>query len=92
MSAKTDPLEFMIASALMDARIDFTTPDERRDATGLDFRLSNGVEIEVKQFHSDRANRQLASAPNVILLQGREAVAFFCSLLAAAAALTPENA
>jgi hypothetical protein len=78
---RQDELEQAVADALTAAGIRFTTPDERRDATGLDFRLETGVEIEVKRMHSERVDRQLASAPNVILLQGPLAVSLFCGLL-----------
>jgi hypothetical protein len=45
------------------------------------FRLENGIEIEVKRFHTDRVGAQLARAENVILAQGAEAVAFLAELL-----------
>jgi hypothetical protein len=69
-----DPMEQIIADALDEAGIAFTTPSQRRDATGLDFRLENGVEIEVKRFHSPRIAEQMSRAPNVIAVQGEAAV------------------
>lgn len=74
-----DPLERMIAEALGAAGLAYSTPADRREATGLDFRLDNGIEIEVKRFHSPRIAEQMASAANVIAVQGEAA----CRLLAA---------
>lgn len=76
-----DPLERAVAEALDAAGLSYTTPDSRRDATGLDFRLDTGVEIEVKGMHTERTSRQLSENPNVILLQGPLAVSQFCGLL-----------
>lgn len=76
-----DPLERAVEKALIRAKIPFTTPDERRDKTGLDFRLPNGVEIEVTFAFTERKVRQCASARNVILLQGPDAVRVFCSFI-----------
>lgn len=79
---RANPLEEKVRLALEHAGIDYTTPDGRRDPTGLDFRIvSSGVEIEVKRQHTERSARQLASAPNIILLQGPLAVDQFCRLL-----------
>lgn len=77
------PLERQVAEALDRIGVVYTQPDERRDPTGLDFRLPNGVEIEVKRQHTDRVNRQLAENRNVILLQGPDAVRVFCDLITA---------
>ena len=81
-----DPLEHIIATALQSAGIAYTTPDERRDHTGLDFRLANGVEIEVKRFHSPRISAQMASADNVIAVQGEQAVRWLAGVIAASTA------
>lgn len=77
------PLEVKVANALDDAGITYSTPDERRAPTGLDFRIEDGsnVEIEIKWQHTERSIRQLSSADNVILLQGPKAVQFFVDLL-----------
>jgi len=77
----SDPVELIIAEALRDASIGFTTPDERHDPTGLDFRLENGVEIECKRFHSARITGQLAQAPDVIVVQGMGAAKFLARLI-----------
>ena len=81
-SPRSNPLERQVEKALIAARVPFTTPDERRDQTGLDFRLPNGVEIEVTFAFTERKVRQCASARNVILLQGPDAVRVFCAALA----------
>jgi hypothetical protein len=76
-----DPLEQQIADALDAARIGYTTDYGGGNPSNLNFRLENGIEIEVKRFHTDRAGAQLARAENVILAQGAEAVAFLAELL-----------
>lgn len=76
-----DPMENLIAEALISAGVRFTAegrklgrPQTPDDIT-LDFHLPDlDVWIEVKQFHSDRIVRQMAQAPNVIVAQGRPAV------------------
>lgn len=80
----SDPIEDMVAAAL--------------DATGLfylrgqktgepDFILPGlNLEIECKQFYSERAVRQLDGKENIILIQGRAAASGFMSLLHAAQA------
>ena len=71
-----DHLEDAIEKALTDAEIVFTTNQR------LDFHLTEyDVYIEVKQYHSDRANKQLKSQEEVILIQGKKSVALFCELL-----------
>jgi len=78
-----DPMEALIKDALESSGIAYSTPASRRDATGLDFRLEDyGVEIEVKRFHSPRIERQMASEPNVIAVQGEDAAKFMARLLA----------
>lgn len=78
-----DPMEAIIADALDSAGIRYTTPSSRRQHSGgLDFRLEGyGVEIEVKQFHSSRISEQMASATDVIAVQGRMAVKFLANLI-----------
>lgn len=49
--------------------------------SGLDFRLDNGVEIEVKRMHSDRIAAQMARAPNVIVAQGETAIRYLAELI-----------
>lgn len=72
-----DPMETLIADALSEMGIRFTTDYGGGNDARLDFYLvDQDVYIEVKQFHSARAGEQMARAPNVILAQGREAVEF----------------
>lgn len=77
----TDPMERRIAEALDKAGISYTTDFGGGNPSGLDFALPNGVEIEVKQYHSPRISAQMAKADNVIVAQGREAVDFLASLI-----------
>jgi hypothetical protein len=71
-----DFLEEYIARALDDAGITYTTHQR------LDFYLpAYGVYIEVKQYHSPRADAQLASQEDIILLQGKKSVDLFIKLL-----------
>jgi hypothetical protein len=76
-----DPMEKLIADALNDAGISYVTGEGGHNPSGLDFKLSNGIEIEVKRMHSDRIAEQMSRAENVIAVQGKEAVEFFAKLL-----------
>lgn len=77
-----DPMEAMVAAALDEAGIRYLTGEGGKNPSGLDFLLPDfGLEIEVKQFHSDRIAAQMARAENVIAVQGKDAVAFLCRLL-----------
>jgi hypothetical protein len=78
----SDPLEAMVAEALSAADIPYVIDGEDRRTLGLDFFLPDeGVHIEVKQFHTERTEGQMSRSPNVIVLQGRLAVAMFCAHL-----------
>ena len=77
----SDPMEQIIAEALDAAGVSYSTDEGGGNPSGLDFRLHNGIEIEVKQFHSDRIGAQMARADNVIAVQGRAAVEYFASLI-----------
>ena len=86
----TQPTEKLIAQALTDAGIAFTREDRnagrpaRADDVTMDFHLVDfDIYVEVKQFHTPRIARQMAQAPNVIAVQGQQAVEFFASLIAA---------
>lgn len=80
-----DPMEEIIAKALDHAGMAYLTGDGGHNPSGLDFRLTeNGIEIEVKRFHSDRIAEQMSRADNVIAIQGELAVRFFADLLRAA--------
>ena len=78
----TDPMEGLIEEALQDAGIGYVTDFGGGNPSVLDFRLQNGVEIEVKRFHSPRVAEQMARVPNVIVAQGEDAVAFLADLIA----------
>lgn len=69
-----DPMERLIHDALVDADLDFSTDYGGGNPSRLDFRLSNGVEIEVKRFYSPRIADQMDRADNVIVAQGEQAV------------------
>lgn len=79
-----DPLEQVIADALDDAGIPYLSDHDGTNPSHLDFRLSSGIEIEVKRFHTPRIAEQMARADNVIAIQGEDAVRFFASLVRAA--------
>lgn len=84
----TDPMERIIAGALDDANIRYVT-DGGGNPSGLDFRLENGVEIEVKRFHSDRIGSQMKRAENVIVAQGIDAVMMLAELIRGARFVVP---
>lgn len=77
----TDPMEAIVAKGLQSAGIRFVT-DQEGNPTHLDFGLENGIQIEVKRYHSERSNDQLKRAPDVILVQGEKAVRWFAEMLA----------
>jgi len=69
-----DPIEKIVADALDAAGVKYRHDDP------LDFECG-GFSIEVKQFHSERAIRQLAGREDVILIQGRAAAEAFARLV-----------
>ncbi len=76
-----DHLEKKIGETLQDCSIVFTHESEVPEKQ-LDFKLkTSGVQIEVKQYHSERIAKQLSQHESVIVLQGRKAVDFFCKQL-----------
>lgn len=75
-----DPMESIVAQALKKVGVDFTTDQGGHNPSGLDFKLSDGVEIEVKRFHSPRIAEQMSRAENVIALQGKRAVEHYAAL------------
>lgn len=77
----TDPMERMIADALDAAGIAYVTDYGGGNPSGLDFRLDNGIEIEVKRYHSPRIARQMARAENVIAVQGKPAVEWLAAMI-----------
>lgn len=75
-----DPLEEIIAQALDHVGEPYLTAENGQNPSGLDFRLPDrGVEIEVKAFHTPRIEEQMSRAPNVIAVQGRQAVELLAS-------------
>jgi hypothetical protein len=78
----SDPLERIVAEALDDAGIGYVTDAGGGNPSNLDFRLHNGIEIEVKRFHTPRIAEQMSRAENVIVAQGEAAVLFLADLIA----------
>lgn len=79
-----DIMEHIIEKALCASGIRFTNTCHPAMIVPLDFYLvDNDVYIEVKQFHSPRIAKQMAQASNIITIQGRPAVEWFCNLLEA---------
>ncbi len=75
-----DPIENIVENALLEAGIKFTR--EHSNDAKLDFYLTDfNLYIECKAYHSDRANKQLARAENIILVQGKQSALFFASIL-----------
>lgn len=78
---KLDPIEQIIADALDNAGIAYVTDHGGGNPSGLDFRIANGIEIEVKRFHSDRIAEQMSRAENVIAVQGIEAARWLAGII-----------
>lgn len=77
----TDHLELAVAEMLLDLKINFIH-ESQNNGSNLDFYLPDfDVFIEVKQFHTDRVNKQLASQENVILIQGKKSIEMLKKLL-----------
>ena len=87
-----DPMEAIVAQALTAAGVGFPRGLGGENPSGLDFRLSDGVEIEVKRFHTPRIADQMARAENVIAIQGKAAVEHYAALNTALAAKDEELA
>ena len=66
----SDPIEAIVATALTSSGIRY-----QHELFGhLDFYLPDyEIEIECKQFHSDRISEQMSRHKNVIAIQGKEA-------------------
>lgn len=72
----SDELEKQIGDTLVKCGINFNRNQR------LDFYLPDfDIYIEVKKYHSERSNSQLASQDNIILIQGKKAIDFFCKRL-----------
>lgn len=94
-SFTTDPVERLIGDALTAAGFEWKHechPSRNRDPVRLDFAVEGGPYIEVKRFHAERCGKQLAQAPEVILIQGMAAARWFANALAAGSrrAKTPQ--
>jgi len=77
-----DPIEKIVEDALIRSKIRYKGGREGNNPSNLDFALLDyNVEIEVKQFHSDRISAQMGRAPNVIAIQGKDAALWFASVL-----------
>ncbi len=76
-----DKLEQKIAAALDFAGIKYKTDEGGGNPSNLDFCLENGIEIEVKRYHTNRIALQMARAEQVIAVQGERAVEFMAMLL-----------
>jgi hypothetical protein len=71
-------MEMIIADALDDAGIEYTTDFGGGNPAGLDFYLPRcDVHFEVKRLHSPRIADQMSRADNVIAVQGEAAVRLF---------------
>lgn len=77
----SDPIERLVTDALNVMHIPYTHETENKEQ-GLDFKLANGVLIEVKQFPTERITAQIEGRNNVILIVGREAAETFANLIA----------
>lgn len=86
-----DPMEKIIADALDAVGASYTTDMGGGNPSGLDFRLSSGIEIEVKRFHTARIADQMSRAENVIAVQGEAAVRFLAFLIRTSAAAKEEE-
>lgn len=80
MGKFADFLEKDIADALDAIRIRWVHESEKM--IGADFYLPDyNIYIEIKQYHSERAIKQLKDKNDAILIQGKSAVAFFIKML-----------
>lgn len=80
------PLENQMTILLEEMNINYTRPE--RAGKNLDFYLVDfGLAVEVKQFHSDRVNKQIKDSgfPTVMVLIGRESVKAFAEFARAIA-------
>ena len=77
----SDHLELAVIDLLIANQIRFIHESQNNDSR-LDFYLPDyDVYLEVKQYHTDRVNGQLASQENVILIQGKKSLAMLVKLL-----------
>ena len=83
MSLISCPLELEVHHALTAAGIAFTHESDGDPINQrLDFHLTDfNIHIEVKGGHSPRIADQMSRSPNVIALQGVQAVALFVAML-----------
>lgn len=94
-----DPIELAMVALLERSGIPYTRPDRQPDnPNNMDFYLSeHDIYIEVKQFHSDRITKQLATIyerSTAIVLVGPDCVKDFekiCSMIGLNAQLVPDQ-
>ncbi len=76
---RKDPMESATERVLIDAGIAWTRDDAK---SGLDFYLPDyDVYVEVKRYHTDRIAEQMSRRPNVIAIQGLDALKVFARLV-----------
>lgn len=74
-----DELKQMVGETLLELNVSFLHESESTKTRGLDFYLpSLDIYIEVKKFHTERIVNQTVRADDIIVLQGRKSVEFFC--------------
>lgn len=79
MTKITDPIELIVSTALTRAGVVW---EDQHGHKELDFFLpEHGIQIECKQFYSDRISRQLSENKDVIVVQGKKAAMAFSKLL-----------
>lgn len=76
-----DPVERIIEDALEKTGIEYVRADAKA-GRHLDFYLTRlNIYIEVKQFYTPRADRQMARVPDVIVIQGEKAAVTFAKMI-----------
>lgn len=76
----TDPVERIIADALIEKGIVFHVDGSPKNKTGLDFKIpqvNGALFIECKRMHTPRISEQTARAENIIVIQGLSAAETF---------------
>ncbi|WP_404480010.1 hypothetical protein [Novosphingobium sp. BL-52-GroH] len=89
LPTRSDPMEAIIAAALTAAGLQFA--GETENPARLDFLLEGGIYIEVKRMHSPRIAEQMSRAPNVIAVQGEDAVRWLAARLTAPTSEIPAD-
>ena len=80
--ARTDPIEAHVESTLYHAGVAYENDVEAPNGSVLDFYCSKmDLFIEVKQFSTERTEKQIEGLTNVILVPGRQAAEQFRELV-----------